>query len=372
MPIPVFLTRPQYLALKDEIDGAIREVLEASNFILGKQLESFEREFGAYLGAGHAIGVGSGTEAIHLALRALGVGPGDEVLTVSHTAVATTVAISSTGATPVFVDVDPATYTMDPAQLGARLTPRTRAIVPVHLYGHPANMGPILDFARRHDLFVVEDVAQAHGAAYDRQKCGTMGHAAAFSFYPTKNLGAYGDGGAVVTNDRGVAEQLVMLRNYGWDPDPARRYYSKIKGVNSRLDEMQAAILRVKLRYLEDGNERRRALAEVYGEHLAGLEEVTLPVEQPWGHHVYHLYVIRAQDRDRLQAFLRGRNIGAQIHYPEPVHRQEAYLDLGYEPGSLPETERACREILTLPMYPELPPEDARTVARAIREFYRG
>ena len=370
-PIPVFLTKPQYLQLKPEIDAAIQEVLDTSNFVLGKQLQAFEQEFGAYLGVPHVVGVGSGTEAIHLALRALGVGAGDEVLTVSHTAVATTVAISSTGATPVFVDIDPATYTMDVEQLEAKRTVRTRAIVPVHLYGHPAEMGPLLDFARRHNLLVVEDAAQAHGAAYEGRKCGTMGQATAFSFYPTKNLGAYGDGGAVVTEDPEVARRLTMLRNYGWDPDPSHRYYSLLKGVNSRLDEMQAAILRVKLRHLEEGNEQRRRLAGIYDEHLAGLPGVTRPVEAPWGHHVYHLYVIRAEGRDALQRHLRAQQIGAQIHYPEPVHLQQAYADMGYAKGSLPQTERACQEILTLPMYPELPPEDVVRVARAIRAFYQ-
>jgi dTDP-4-amino-4,6-dideoxygalactose transaminase len=370
-PIPIFQTKAQYLELKSEIDAAIQEVLEANFFILGQQLDAFEREFAAYLGTGHVAGVGSGTEAIHLALRGLGVGAGDEVLTVSHTAVATTVAISSTGATPVFVDVDPRTYTMDPAQLEARRTPRTRAIVPVHLYGHPAEMGPIMDFARRHNLVVVEDAAQAHGAAYDGNRCGTIGDAAAFSFYPTKNLGAFGDGGAVSTGDAGLQQKIVMLRNYGWDPNPARRYYSLVKGVNSRLDEIQAAVLRVKLRHLDAANERRRRLAAVYAEGLAGLSQVALPVEAPRGHHVYHLYVVRAERRDALQAHLRARGIGTQIHYPEPVHRQEAYLDMGYGAGSLPITERLCGEILSLPIYAELSEDDVRRVAGAVRDFYR-
>ncbi|HEV2121210.1 MAG TPA: DegT/DnrJ/EryC1/StrS family aminotransferase [Chloroflexota bacterium] len=368
-PIPFNLTKPQYLELKEEIDAAIHRVLEENIFILHREGEAFEREFAAYLGVQRCVGVGSGTEAIHLALWGLGIGQGDEVLTVSHTAVATTVAISATGATPVFVDIDPATYTMDPAKLEERLTPRTRAIVPVHLYGHAADMDPILAFTREHNLVIVEDCAQAHGAEYKGRKVGTMGHAAAFSFYPTKNLGAYGDGGAVVTNDEALADRLAMLRNYGWET--GKRYYSLLKGVNTRLDELQAAILRVKLSHLRRGNERRRRLADIYGEELAGVPEVVLPEEQPWGHHVYHLYVIRAQDRDRLQAALREQQIGAQIHYPEPVHRQAAYQDMGYAEGSLPATERACAEILSLPFYPELDPEDARRVARAIRAFYQ-
>lgn len=402
--IPFYLTKPQYLALKAEIDGAIREVLEDSFFTLGKQVEAFEREFAAYLGqgaapaetapsqaeppapsarqgaaprasgaaggwTGHAVGVGSGTDAIHLALWALGIGAGDEVLTVSHTAVATAAAIESSGARPVLVDIDPVSYTLDPAGLEAGLTTRTRAIVPVHLYGHPAPMTPILDFARRHGLAVVEDVAQAHGARYRGQMCGTMGQIAAFSFYPTKNVGAYGDGGAVVTEDAGLAERVRLLRQYGWSP--SQRYVSQIRGTNSRLDELQAAILRVKLRHVDEGNERRRRLAALYRDELGDTAEITLPAELPWGSHVYHLYVIRAQGRDQLRAYLQDHGISTQIHYPQAVHRQPAYADLGFAAGSLPETERACAEILSLPLYPELPLEDVRRVGTVIREFYR-
>jgi dTDP-3-amino-3,4,6-trideoxy-alpha-D-glucose transaminase len=371
-PIPFNLTKPQYLELKDEIDAAIHAALDENIFVLHREVEAFEREFAAFLGVGHVVGVGSGTEAIHLALRALGVGEGHEVLTISHTAVATTVAISSTGATPLFVDVDPATYCMDPSQLRAALTPRTKAIVPVHLYGHAAEMEPILAFAREHDLVVVEDCAQAHGAQYRGTKVGALGHAAAFSFYPTKNLGAYGDGGAVVTNDTALAERLTMLRNYGWET--GRRYYSLIKGINSRLDEMQAAILRVKLRHLDEGNTRRRRLAGQYGEWLAGVPGLGLPSEAEWADHVYHLYVVRVEAgterRDALQAHLRERKIGTQVHYPEAVHQQAAYADMGYGPGSLPVTERLCREIVSLPFYPELPEADARRVADEIRRFF--
>ncbi|HEU5317262.1 MAG TPA: DegT/DnrJ/EryC1/StrS family aminotransferase [Chloroflexota bacterium] len=371
-PIPFNVTRPQYLELKGEIDAAIARALDENIFVLHREVEAFEREFADYLGVARVIGVGSGTEAIHLALWGLGVGVGDEVLTVSHTAVATTVAISATGATPVFVDVDPVTLTMDPALLREKLTQRTKAIVPVHLYGHPADIGAIRDFAREHGLLVVEDAAQAHGAAYGGEKVGTFGEAAAFSFYPTKNLGAYGDGGAIGTNDGGLADRLAMLRNYGWET--GKRYYSLLKGVNSRLDELQAAILRVKLRHLDEGNKRRRALAERYGEWLSGVSGLALPEEREWAHHVYHLYVVRVADgaarRDALQAFLRERQIGAQIHYPEPVHLQAAYEDMGYPVGSLPETERACGEILSLPFYPELPHDDARRVAQEIRRFF--
>ena len=371
-PIPFNLTKPQYLELKVEIDAAIHAALDENIFVLHHEVEAFEREFAAYLGLPHVVGVGSGTEAIHLALRALGVGEGDEVLTVSHTAVATTVAISSTGATPVFVDIDPTTFCLDPRRLPEKLTPRTKAIVPVHLYGHAAEMDAILAFAREHELVVVEDCAQAHGAEFRGTKVGTFSHAAAFSFYPTKNLGAYGDGGAVATADAALAERLGMLRNYGWEP--GRRYYSQVKGINSRLDELQAAILRVKLRHLDEGNERRRRLAERYGEWLAGIPGLTLPTEAEWAHHVYHLYVVRvdagAEKRDVLQAHLRAQQIGTQVHYPEAVHQQAAYADMGYTAGSLPETERACREIVSLPFYPELREGDARRVAEEIRRFF--
>lgn len=371
-PIPFNLTKPQYLELKVEIDAAIHAALDENIFVLHREVEAFEREFADFLGLAHVVGVGSGTEAIHLALRALGVGAGDEVLTVSHTAVATIVAISSTGAVPVFVDIDPTTYCLDPVQLRGRLSPRTKAIVPVHLYGHPADMDPILAFAREHDLVVVEDCAQAHGAEYRGRKVGTFGHASAFSFYPTKNLGAYGDGGAVATSDGVLAERLSMLRNYGWEP--GRRYYSLIRGVNSRLDELQAAILRVKLRHLDDGNSRRRRLAGLYGEWLAGVPGLSLPTEAEWAHHVFHLYVARVQDgaarRDALQAHLRERQIGTQVHYPEAVHQQTAYGDMGFRAGSFPVTERLCGEIVSLPFYPELPDTDAQRVAEEIRRFF--
>jgi len=379
-PIPFNLTKPQYLELKDEIDAAIHRALDENIFVLHREVAAFEREFAAYLdpaGGTRVVGVGSGTEAIHLALWALGIGEGDEVLTVSHTAVATTVAISATGATPVFVDIDPATFTLDTAQVERKLTPRTKAVVPVHLYGHPADMQPILDFARAHGLAIVEDSAQAHGAAYRGKRVGTLAaegvpHAAAFSFYPTKNLGGYGDAGAIATADASLAEKLAMLRNYGWET--GRRYYSLLKGVNSRLDELQAAILRVKLRHLDEGNVRRRQLAARYGEWLDGVPGLVLPAEQPWAHHVYHLYVVRVSDgagrRDALQRQLRERQIGTQIHYPEPVHLQAAYKDMGYARGSLPETERACDEILSLPFYPELREHDARRVAEEVRRFF--
>ena len=369
--VPFFLTKPQYLTIKDELDAAVQRVLDTSFFVLGTELTAFEAAWADYLGVARAVGVGSGTEAIHLALRALDIGPGDEVLTVSHTAVATTVAISSTGATPVFVDIDPHTYTMDCTDLERRITPRSKAIVPVHLYGHPADMDRILPLAEHHGLVVVEDAAQAHGAAYRGRRCGTLGAAGAFSFYPTKNLGAYGDGGAVVTNDTALAERLVLLRNYGW----SERYYSAIKGYNSRLDELQAAVLGAKLPYLDSWNARRRRLAALYTAALAddaGVSAIQVPTEAAWAAHTYHLYVVRVPERDRVQAGLRERGIATQVHYPVPVHLQKAYRDLGYTPGSLPHTEQAAAEILSLPLYPELTDDDVQYVAAALRETVAG
>ena len=369
--IPFFLTKPQYLTIKDELDVAVQRVLDTSFFVLGTELTAFEAAWADYLGVARAVGVGSGTEAIHLALRALDIGPGDEVLTVSHTAVATTVAISSTGATPVFVDIDSHTYTMDYTDLERRITPRSKAIVPVHIYGHPADMDRILPLAERHGLVVVEDAAQAHGAAYRGRRCGTLGAAGAFSFYPTKNLGAYGDGGAVVTNDTVLAERLVLLRNYGW----SERYYSAIKGYNSRLDELQAAILGAKLPYLDSWNARRRRLAAIYTAALADdarASTIQVPTEAAWAAHAYHLYVVRVPERDRVQAGLRERGIATQVHYPVPVHLQEAYRDLGYTPGGLPHTEQAAAEILSLPLYPELTDDDVQYVAAALGETVAG
>jgi dTDP-4-amino-4,6-dideoxygalactose transaminase len=309
------------------------------------------------------VGVGSGTDALHLALAACGVGPGDEVITVPHTAVATVAAIEMAGATPVLVDIDPARYTLDPARVEAALTERTRAIVPVHLYGCPAELAPILPLARAHGLYVVEDCAQAHGARYRGRRVGAWGHIAAFSFYPTKNLGACGDGGIVVTGDPALAERVRSLRQYGW----RKRYVSREKGVNSRLDELQAAILRVKLRHLDAWNDARRALARQYTQRLAD-HGVTTPSEPGDGTHVYHLYVIRHARRDDLRDFLRERGIGSLIHYPVPVHRQPAYAALG-APGAFPVAERMAREVLSLPMYPELQTEEVTRVVKAIQRF---
>ena len=363
--IPLVDLKAAYRRLQAEIDAAVARVLAGGWYILGPEVAAFEAEFAAYLGLADAVGVASGTDALMLALRALGVGPGDEVITVAHTAVATVAAIELAGATPRFVDIDPITYTLDPAQLAAAVTPRTRAIVPVHLYGAPADMDAVLSVARAHGLLVVEDCAQAHGARTQGRMAGTLGDAAAFSFYPTKNLGALGDGGAVATNRPEVAERLRLLRQYGW----RERYVSDVAGTNSRLDELQAAILRVRLGHLEAENAARRRLAARYDAALAGLP-IALPPARPDDCAVYHLYVIRTAARDALAEHLRARGIGTGVHYPVPVHRQPAYAHLGYGPGSLPATEAAAAGVLSLPMYPDLPEVAVAVVAAAMQEFF--
>ncbi|HEM62452.1 MAG TPA: DegT/DnrJ/EryC1/StrS family aminotransferase, partial [Chloroflexi bacterium] len=346
--IPFSDLKLQYLSLKEEIDASIQRVLESGWFILGREVEAFEEEFTRYVGADYGVGVGSGTEALHLGLLACGVGPGDEVITVSHTAVATVAAIELTGARPVLVDIDPRSYTMDPAHMEASIGPATRAIVPVHLYGQTADLDPILSIARRHGLRVLEDAAQAHGAEYKGRKAGSSGDVGCFSFYPTKNLGAFGDGGLVATSDADLAERLKLLREYGW----AERYVSSTKGTNSRLDEIQAAILRVKLKKLDEWNAIRREHAALYDQLLAGGPVVT-PAEMEYGKHCYHIYAIRSTRREGLRQFLRQNGVGALVHYPVPVHLQEGYRDLGLGEGSLPVTEQVAAEVLTLPVAPE-------------------
>ena len=362
--IPIANPAAQYRRYQAEIDQAIHRVLDSGWYILGEEVRAFEAEFAAYVGVKFAIGVGSGTEALHLALRACDIGPGDEVITVSHTAVATVAAIELCGATPVLVDIDADRYTLDPEKLPGLLTPRTKAIVPVHLYGQPAEMAPTLEIAHQHGLKVIEDCAQAHGATYQGQRVGSWGDLGCFSFYPTKNLGALGDGGMVVTDDAALAEKARLMREYGW----AERYVSHIRGWNSRLDELQAAVLRVKLRCLDGDNAARARLATLYNQLLADTD-LTLPVEHPGSNHVYHLYVIRTKRRDELQAFLREQGIGTLVHYPVPVHLQPAYRGRLSGSNDLPETERAAREVLSLPMYPELAESDVKVVAEAMLKF---
>jgi len=356
--------KSQYLGMREEIDAAIRQVLEASWFILGEQGRRFEEEFAAYLGLPHSVGVGSGTEALHLALLALGIQPGDEVITTPVTAAATACAIRFANATPVFADVDARTLTLDPAAVESRITPRTRAIVPVHLYGHAADMDPLLALAQRHGLKIVEDCAQAHGTRYRGRLVGTLGDASAFSFYPSKNLGAYGDAGAVACRDAEPAKAVRMLRNYGEE----ERYYHTIEGFNSRLDEIQAAILRAKLPHLERWNEQRRAISAQYG-HLMQNLSVTLPTEADWSRHIYHLYVVRTADRDALRRHLADAGVGSQIHYPVPLHLQKAFAHLGQGPGSCPVAEEAADEILSLPLYPELTEAQIAHVVATVNSY---
>lgn len=355
----------EYHELKTDIDAAVARVLESGWFVLGQEVAEFEREFAAYLGARHAVGVGNGTDAIRIALEACGVGPGDEVVTVPFTAVPTVTAISMLGAVPRFVDVGPETATLDAARLGEALSERTRAIVPVHLYGCPCDMAPTMAVAQEADIPVVEDVAQAHGAAYKGRKVGTFGRAGCFSFYPSKNLGAYGDGGAVVTDDDELAERCRMLRNYG----QRRRYEHVTAGVNSRLDELQAAILRAKLPHLERWNARRRAIAARWDAAISG--ESVRPLSRREGH-VCHLYVVACRERQGLQSFLESQGIGTQIHYPTPVHLQPAYRYLGLAAGAFPVSERLAESVLSLPMYPYLTEAEVERVAEALREFCAG
>jgi len=354
----------QYEALREEIDAAVIAVMRGHRYILGPEVEKFEEEFAAYIGCVHGIGVANGTDAIGLALRGLGIGPGDEVITVSHTAVATIAAIESVGAVPVLVDVDPAFYTLDPALLESAMSQRTKAVIAVHLYGQPADLDSIGRFCRKHDLALIEDVAQAHGARWQGRRLGSIGRVACFSCYPTKNLGAIGDGGIVTTSDSELARRIRMLREYGWE----QRYISTLAGQNSRLDEMQAAILRVKLRHLDDANGRRRHLAARYREQLDGILDIQLPKIRPGSEHVYHLFVIRTQQREALMTHLKARDIQAAIHYPMPVHRQPAYAGR-IRCSAMPVTEALTETVLSLPMYPELSDTDQSTVIAAIREF---
>lgn len=347
--VPFVDLKVQYQHIKDEINQAIGRVLESSQFILGDEVAAFEKEFAAYSGARYGIAVNSGTSALHLALLAAGIGPGDEVITVPFTFVATVAAIIYTGARPVFVDIEPSSFTMNVNQIQSVITPRTKAILPVHLYGQPADLDPILEIARQHKIKVIEDAAQAHGAEYKGKRVGSIGDLGCFSFYPGKNLGAYGEGGMVVTNDPEYTRTIRMLRDWGAE----NKYQHILKGFNYRMEGMQGAILRVKLRYLEDWTEKRRAHAAYYNELLDDgcLQK---PKEMSYARHVYHLYVIRTSDRYGVQQRLTRQGIQSGIHYPIPVHLQAAYSDLNHKKGDFPITEQAAAEVLSLPMFPEL------------------
>ena len=365
--VPFVDFRPHVAALRGEVEAAVARVLDSGWFILGPEVEAFERELAAAFGARDAVAVANGTDALMLALEALGVGPGDEVVTSALSAAFSGLAIRRAGATPVFVDLDPRTLNLSPEAVERALTPRTRAIMPVHLYGHPADLDPLFDLCRRHGLLLLEDACQAHGATYKGRTVGTLGDLGGLSFYPTKNLGAFGDGGAILVNDAERARQLRQLRNGG----QSDRYKHEVVGVNSRLDELHAAVLRAKLRHLPAWGERRRALASLYDTELQGCG-VELPEEQPYAGAVYHLYVIRHDRRDALMAALKERGVGTLIHYPIPLHLQPCFADLGGAPGSRPVAEREAGRILSLPMYPELSDDQVRFVARAVRESLAG
>jgi dTDP-4-amino-4,6-dideoxygalactose transaminase len=365
MKIPFGNLKRQYEQLRDCIDTATREVYESGWFILGQQVQGFEANFAQYCGAKYAVGVGSGTEALHLALLACGVQAGDEVITVANTCVPTLSAVSFAGAVPVFVDIDEKTFTINPALIEERIRPKTKAIVPVHLYGQCADMNPILEIARKYGLAVVEDCAQAHNSQYKGRMAGTMGDAGAFSFYPSKNLGAFGDGGLVLTNDETIAQTVVKLRNYGQE----KRYYHSIKGFNSRLDELQAAILNAKLPYLDGWNQRRREIAMRYHEAFSPVG-LCCPLEARDRFHTYHLYVLRVPQRDRFQKLLAQNAIATIIHYPIPVHLQESYAECRLQGKYLPLTEQLAGEIVSLPLYPELTDEEVDYVIKTVLDAY--
>ena len=359
---PFFSFKRENAEIQQEISEAIERVFESGRFVLGDEGAAFETEFSSYVGAEYGIGVNSGSDALFLALKALGIDKNSEVITVSHTFVATVDSIVRCGAKPVFVDVEPDTYCIDTAKIEERITERTKAILPVHLYGHPANLDEVLKIATQHDLSVVEDACQAHGAEYKGRKVGSVGDVACFSFYPVKNLGAYGDGGMVTTNESSLAERVKLLRNYG----QSRKYYYDLVGINSRLDELQAAMLRVKLVRLDEWNEKRRRLAKVYNELLEHTD-VVLPLERAYAKHAYHLFVIRVAERDKCQRLLQERGIQTQIHYPIPVHKQKAYTEFENAKG-LSHTEVLCNEILSLPLYPSLTEEEVTYIGGATKD----
>jgi dTDP-4-amino-4,6-dideoxygalactose transaminase len=361
--IPYLDLKAQYRGIKDEIDAAVLRVLDSTQFILGEEVSAFEREFAAYCQASEAVGVNSGTSALHLALLTAGIGSGDEVITTPFTFVATVAAIRYAGATPVFVDIEPDFFTIDPSKIETAITRRTRAIIPVHLYGQPADMKPILEIARMRGLTVIEDAAQAHGSEYHGRRCGSLSEIAAFSFYPGKNLGAYGEGGALTTTRSDVATTCRVLRDWGQE----KRYEHRLKGFNYRMDAIQGAVLRVKLRHLEEWTQRRVQVARWYREALDP-ESVRSPKERPGCRHVYHVYVVRSDNRDDLRIALAGQGIQTGIHYPIPVHLQPAHEDLGYHAGDFPVAESAAREVLSLPIYPEMTREQVRMVAAAVSE----
>lgn len=364
MKVPFVDLKAQYAQIRDEINPVIQEVIDNASFVGGPYVKAFEENFAEFCGAQYASGLSSGTAALHLALLACGIGSGHEVITVPNTFIATTEAISMSGAKPVFVDVDLESYNIDVSKIEAAITPRTKAIMPVHLYGQPVDLDPILQIADRHGLVVIEDACQAHGAEYRGKKVGALGHVGCFSFYPGKNLGAYGDGGMVVTNDAQVANQIRLLKNHG---QSEKNVHSR-EGFNYRLDGIQAAILDVKLKHLEDWTERRRRNAHLYNELLKGLDVIT-PTEKEFAKHVFHLYIIRIRHRDTLAEHLRARGVAVMFHYPITLHLQKAYAHLGYQRGAFPVAEQCAAEVLSLPMFAELTEEQIHHVVKGIKEF---
>lgn len=362
--IPFLDLKAQYRSIRSEIDEAVTRVLDSASFVLGPEVAAFEEEFAAYSGARHGIGVNSGTSALHLALLAAGIGPGDEVITVPFTFVATVAAIRYTGARPVFVDIDPSSFTMNPEFVAAAITPRTKAVLPVHLYGQPADMDPILAVAKAHGLTVIEDAAQAHGAEYKGRRVGSLGDLACFSFYPGKNLGACGEGGIVLTNSAEYARKVRMMRDWGQE----ERYHHVTTGFNYRMEAIQGAILRVKLRHLERWTEARRSRAALYDQLLADAP-VDTPRAMAYARHVYHIYAVRCADRTALQQALGARGVQTGLHYPIPVHLQPAHADLGYRERQFPCAEAAARQVLSLPLYPEISEEDVDAVVAGMRQF---
>lgn len=359
--IPFVDLRAQYLSIKAEIDEAIARVLETTAFVLGREVEAFEAAFAEYVGARFCVGLNSGTAAVQLAVMACGIGAGDEVIVPANTFFATAEGVSTAGASPVFVDADPDSYNLDPARIEAAITERTRAIMPVHLYGQAADLDPVFEIAGRHKLLVIEDAAQAHGSLYKGKRVGPLSDAGCFSFYPGKNLGAYGEGGAVVTNDEAVARRVRLLRDHGSE----QKYRHEIVGYNFRLEGIQGAVLGVKLRHLDKWNDLRRAHAARYNELLAG-SPLTLPRELAYARHIYHLYVVQADERDALQQRLSEAGVQTGIHYPIPIHLQPAYASMGHKAGDFPEAERQARRVLSLPMFPELTDEQIEKVVEAI------
>lgn len=361
--VPFLDLKAQYQTIKSEIGEAIEQVLESTAFAGGPFVKQFEDSFAPYCQCQHAVGVSNGTSALWVALKCLGIRPGDEVITVPNTFIATAEAISFCGATPVFVDIDPLTHTIDPDLIEQAITPNTRAIVPVHLYGQMADMDPIMEIAKRYGLIVVEDAAQAHGAEYKGRRAGSIGHAGCFSFYPGKNLGAYGEAGAVVTHDASLAEAMRVLRDHG----QARKYYHSVIGWNARMCGIQGAVLTVKMRHIEEWTEKRRRNASLYSSLLQEIEGITVPAEADYARHVYHIYPILMEERDEVMETLKQHGITCGIHYPLPVHLQDAYASLGYNVGAFPVTEKAARELISLPMYAELTEEQIQYVAQQLR-----